>query len=32
MEIAMSDTPALTLLPQGIWDTEVASMPETATD
>jgi hypothetical protein len=28
----MSTTPAATLLPQAIWDTEVASMPETAAD
>jgi hypothetical protein len=31
-EIATSTTPAFTLLPQGIWNTEVASMPETAAD
>jgi hypothetical protein len=28
----MSNTPALRLLPQGIWDMEVASMAETAAD
>jgi hypothetical protein len=28
----MSNTPAFTLWPQEMWDTEVASMPETAAD